>query len=104
MDLCPWCDEQETVAYVLECKDPKAVLKFQELVKKLDQWIKTAVTAPDIWEVLTKALLCWKKGEKYNQPTYLREEVEEAFAEQEQIGWGAFLEGFVSKRWRDCQQ
>ncbi len=89
---------------MLECKDPKAVLKFQESVENLDQWMQTVMTAPDIWEVLTEALLSWKKRKNYTHPKFLQEEVEEAFGEQEQIGWGAFLAGCVSKRWRDCQQ
>ncbi len=78
-DQCLQCEEQETGAHVLPCKDPEAIQKFQASGEKLDKWIKASLTALDVQDILKQALLSWKKGEVYNQPPYLQEDIEVAF-------------------------
>ncbi len=85
-------------ANVLACKAPSAIQQFQDLVEKLDEWMKKSLTAPDIWEVFKQALFSWKKGITYIPQPHLREDMEVAFAEQEQIGWAPFLEGCLSMK------
>ncbi len=49
------------------------------------------------------ALLSWKEVWEYNPESSDHVGLEEAFEAQEQIGWKAFLEGYLSILWWEIQ-
>ncbi len=66
--------------------------------------MKKSLTASDIWELITQALMIWIMGVPYSPQPDLTEDVQAAFLEQEQLWWAACLEGCIFTKWRDCQQ
>ena len=96
---CPRCPcEEETVEHVYVC--PGAKDQWKESLEKLEDWLTSQRTDPDItWQII-QGLTSWQTDPKAGaQPSTSLPR-----SAQEFIGWRPFLEGCISWEWRGQQQ
>ena len=61
-------------------------------------------TSPVVINVIGRRLMEWKRGVPFSQVNTTHPFVTEALREQDLMGWDAFLEGSISKAWRQAQE
>ena len=101
-EYCPRCKHPvEDMKHVLECRDPKALDKWEVSVGGLREWMNTRNTDPEIRDTICDSLMAWKHGQELPpaKPT-----AQEAFTAQSEIGWRQLLEGCISTHWQKIQE
>lgn len=102
-DRCPCCQQpDETTTHLLLCGDPGMKLNYETRTNLLLDWLREYDTHPDILTCFTRALRARDVNTLF--VAYSSPFCYEAAVEQDSIGWQNFLEGKVSRRWRDLQE
>ncbi len=99
---CPRCGEFEDASHVWKCKGAKADEVWRKALDDLEAWMESVQTDTDIQEAIINKLECWRSGTEvtYTCPFQLQP----ALQQQDDIGWGNFLEGWASFEWALIQQ
>ena len=101
-DLCPFCNQKETVDHLFQCTDsrPKSFRKKQ--INLFITHLKSCYTDPSITLQIHKHLLSFCNQLEIipdgDSPTW------KALTEQISIGWRQFLCGKISKQWITRQE
>jgi hypothetical protein len=100
---CPCCDcDNETTSHLFVCPQDGARMTWDDGVELLEQWMNDVDTRDEIVECIITTL-------KARDPTVTfasnaTHNILEAAEEQDTIGWQNFLEGKISKQWRELQE
>ena len=63
VDICHRCGHKhEDAKHILECKAPEAVEIWRQEINKLDLWLRSEATCPQLRLVLIEVLTAWKMG------------------------------------------
>ena len=105
---CPICGEDdEHLLHVLICPDTTSVDFRKPLLTELETWLIEEDTHPDITEYLMTGLTSWFDDPFGTEPT-IRSNVcsirQAASLQSQEIGWYAFLCGFIVEPLVTCQQ
>jgi hypothetical protein len=105
---CPLCGEDdEHLLHVLICPDATAVDFRKPLLTELETWLIHEDTHPDIAEYLLTGLTFWFEDPFGTEPA-IRSAVpsirQAASLQSQEIGWYAFLCGFIVVPLVTCQQ
>mgnify|MGYP003460263465 FL=1 len=105
-DTCPRCgEENETTLHVLLCQDPGATAQWKKSLDELNTWMKKHKTHPGIRAAVISHLKAWQTSSPgpttHGQAYY---NLSTAIANQNEVGWQAFIEGCPSHGWRESQQ
>jgi hypothetical protein len=97
---CPRCGEpNEDAAHVVRCSALSPI--WDSAVTPLTEWFTKSLTPPDVSAVILEYIHAWRTD---NVPRVRLEfcspELLAAITAQSAIGWGSFLEGFVSITWQ----
>ena len=99
---CARCGfEIEDFPHVVDCQHFSSKSRWSKSLRGFDVWMEENNTLPRLRKSLIQQLRRWHSGETLvGIPPIL----EQAFLEQEQIGWYNFLFGYVSTEWQRLQQ
>lgn len=108
--LCPRCNAQvENASHILNCSHPDAkTFRTSALYDMLNK-LKQSHTSIHILQALEDNLsdhLSTENRRKYIAPfieTSRFQQVRNAVIHQNIIGWGNFMRGYISSKWRQCQ-
>ena len=102
---CPRCDhEEEDAKHVLQCKGPGVEQAWEAALESFEQRCIDLNTDPTIVEGLLQRLRQWRTGTATPTEFETTPDTQQAFGNQDGIGWQAFLEGAPAKGWSDAQQ
>jgi ribonuclease HI len=96
---CPRCGLPETAKHVWQCQHSEAKEIWEKAIIDVQLFLVKLKTDPVIVDQLCKGLQLWYQGENLHvvDPRPL-------IIAQCNLGWDAFLEGFISKEWGEQQQ
>lgn len=99
---CARCGfEIEDFPHVVDCQHVSSKSRWSKSLRGFEVWMEENNTLPRLRKSLIQQLRRWHSGETLvGIPPIL----EQAFLEQEQIGWYNFLFGYVSTEWQRLQQ
>ena len=104
---CPRCGAvEETTLHVLRCRHKSARKQWRKEIKKIETWMHTKHTRPEIQSAISNTLRQFNKQgnfENYIDPTS-QGAVRRCLTLQSRIGWTGFLEGLFSPAWARLQQ
>ena len=103
-DECPRCHAKENARHVWNYKDPRSIEQMEKSVVTLKLQLGRSYTSPVVINVIGRRLMEWKRGVPFSQVNTTHPFVTEALREQDLMGWDAFLEGSISKAWRQAQE
>jgi hypothetical protein len=100
-NLCPRCRQLEDAPHVWVCKGCDSDTIWRQSLEKLEQWMNTVDTNPDIQHAILYYLQRWRDymHETY-EPTF---HISILIQEQESIGWRRFFEGWIHHGWHLLQ-
>ena len=99
-DLCPLCNQTETVLHVLRCQDPRSQLQWDTSVQEFRLWLEHHQTDPLIINRLCAGLNQWR-----DQGQVLMESANDDLTRQQNsVGWNGVLEGCFHRGWECVQQ
>lgn len=99
---CARCGfEVENFPHVVCCQHLNSKLKWATSLRDLDTWMNEQQTLPRLRKSLIQHLRRWHTG---SDLAGIPPALEQAFLEQEHIGWYNFLFGYVSQEWQRLQQ
>lgn len=102
-DRCPCCQQpDETTTHLLLCPHAGMTLTWQIEVDTVKEWLEQVDTHEDIITCLSDALTA--RDTDHSFLLDCPQSCLEAAWEQEEIGWQNFVEGKLSKTWRDMQE
>jgi hypothetical protein len=97
---CPKCQQNnETTDHVLQCQSYGTHCLWQKLMRELTAWIVDNDGPPSLGKVLTQNLTAWRQKSIFPPPPQecmLRQ----AILQQDELGWGNLLKGFIGIQWR----
>jgi len=99
---CPRCSQPvEDKEHIFTCKAESAQIQWNQSMEKLDQWMQSAKTHPQLRKDIMEGLQQW-----HDQIPSSRQQTEGSTAGQiqDRIGWGLALEGCIALRWREEQE
>jgi len=99
---CPRCGAFEDAPHVLLCPGKGTLALWNNLLTSLSNWMTSVQTAPCIMEAILIGLNNWRFGYTTSFPNDTLIRV--ALAQQFDIGWNLFLEGWISIEWETAQQ
>ncbi len=99
---CPRCGAFEDAPHVLLCPGKGTLALWNNLLTSLSNWMTSVQTAPYIMEAIFIGLNNWRFGYTTSFPNDTLIRV--ALAQQFDIGWNLFLEGWISIEWETAQQ
>ena len=100
---CPLCREPETPTHVLQCKDARAHQVWKTTLSKLDTWLHSAYTDPDLHQAIIRHLTSWQSHRPLPHTSSLSP-IQSLVNDQSSIGWYPFLMGRLSRQWQQFQQ
>ena len=101
-DHCPMCQQCETPAHVLWCKDERATTTWNHALDKLESWLRNKNTDPEIQLAILSNLRAWH--EDTNITAHGHNSQAEVLISQDSIGWYPFILGHISQQWQHAQQ
>ena len=102
---CPRCQQDnEDTSHVLRCQHTTANEKWRECIKELSTWMEENDAHPDLRESIINNLSSWRNDTETQRRQYQEDLINRAEQIQNRIGWKGFIEGFIAKEWRQCQQ
>ena len=106
VDVCPRCGaKKEDTKHILECKAPEAVEIWILEIDKLDKWLKSEATCPQLRKAIIESLSKWKLGVHHTSHIDTNfTGLKVGLAQQSKLGWRRFVEGTVTKKWREIQE
>ena len=102
-DRCPCCQqEDETTTHLLICPHTGMTSTWLSNVTLLHQWLEEVDTHPDITLCFVQTLEMRNPGQLFT--AFSTQACQAAAAEQDSIRWQNFIEGKLSKRWKQLQE
>ena len=102
---CPRCNhEEEDAQHVLQCRGVGVEQAWEIALESLEQRCIDLNTDPNIVEGLLQRLRQWRTGTTSSDEFETTPDTQQAFDNQDGIGWQALLEGAPAKGWSDAQQ
>ena len=103
---CPRCNNPvEDNTHILECKAVGARAEWTLACKKVDDWLNTATTCPELTRLVIKALDNWKDKKPIVYDSDLDfPGIKKLLEAQEKIGWRLFFDGCLALEWAQVQQ
>ena len=102
---CPRCDhEEEDAQHVLKCRGEGVEQVWETALESLEQRCIDLNTDPDIVQGLLQRLRQWRTGTAIPDEFETTPDTQQAFDNQDGIGWQALLEGAPAQGWSDAQQ
>lgn len=102
---CPRCPEpREDAQHVLSCPAPSTNLVWERSMTKLQLWMESATTMPELQVALITRLRQWKGLTRHNPTWTTLHGLRHAVGNQDAIGWYNFLMGRISIEWKAVQQ
>ena len=107
-DHCTCCrcnseEEEEDTRHVVKCKSPTAVAKWNFLLKKVGTWMAEKNTEPNLRLYIINGLSCWHQNLPQRHRPGTRQ-FQDAFKEQDEIGWWNFLLGRATASFAEIQE
>lgn len=99
---CPRCGSSETVEHVWTCEVDTAKIWEKALVS-LNEWLTENGTHPELRRQIIIGLQKWRSNEA-NPPSSHIPWIQTVLTQQNEFGWGAFFEGFMSIEWRQAHE
>ncbi len=99
-DRCPFCQQSETVAHVIMCKDTRAQAQWDFSLREFKTWLEQQQTDPVIVLRLINGLAKWRSQE---QVVMLAGD-DELTRQQNIVGWNGVIEGCFHASWAVAQQ
>jgi len=99
-DNCPWCKESESIDHISWCKSEGATAVQREALFQFSEQLHKAKTPPPILQIILDGVqVCTPKtsSKSRNQEEQPHAAVRE---QRESIGWTRFLQGYISKKWK----
>ena len=99
---CLSCDElREMTHHVVLCPCVERMVAWDEAIDGLEEWMTAMDMDPEIQYCICQALRSRDPAHLFM--AYTGERTQAAAQEQDRIGWMNFLEGRISRKWRECQ-
>jgi len=99
-NYCPRCNApEEHLVHILTYPHPDVQTLTNDLLVKLEVWLTQEDTYPALIPILITSIRSWLLDPYGNKPNFLwpTHLVRDAFIAQQQLGWYAFLMGFIAK-------
>ena len=97
---CPRCVEPiEDTTHVWKCSHAEAQQIWQKGMENLQAWMRKKKTDPQLIKVLSESLTSWRKGKPVNTVESNTPGFNKVLQRQQEIGWGALLEGCPALGW-----
>jgi hypothetical protein len=100
-DNCPWCGSPEDSTHVWRCSGQNTNEVWGRSLSALRSWMAYAHTDPELASLILTSLNNWRYTVPAGAPP-LR--LADLVQYQHTIGWGKFLEGWLSNEWQAIQQ
>lgn len=98
---CPFCNNpNETTTHILTCRHVDSLAVWNEALHKFTQKTFGNHTCWYLHLAIYSELNTWRHGTNYPSLELYPPLLQIAVIDQRQIGWKNFLEGLISKRWR----
>ena len=97
---CPRCDApEEHLVHILTCPHPDVQTLTTNLLVELELWLTQEDTYPHIIPILIDSIRSWLSDPYGNEPhiVWPTNLIRVAFNAQRELGWYAFLMGFITK-------
>ena len=106
VESCPRCGhEHEDTKHILNCKSQDVLILWKKELNKLNLWLVYVETCPQLRRAIIEGLTVWKMGPSHTKrENYTYTGVKAAIVSQNRLGWWRFVEGTISKKWRNIQQ
>jgi hypothetical protein len=102
---CPRCDEPtETSVHVLHCTGEGTDAIWEIAIADLRIWLAEQRTNNAMADLICSSLSSWRNGTEQMPPSSHLLGLRKAWIEQNDIGWGAAMEGRWSQAWVDIQE
>jgi len=98
-DNCPCCNApQEHLVHILTCPHPEVRTITSDLLIELEAWLTQEDTYPSLTPILVASIRSWLLDLYGDEPAFLwpSPHLREAIIDQQQLGWYAFLMGFIA--------
>ena len=98
-DNCPRCNAPlEHLVHILTCPHPEVRTIISDLLIKLEAWFAQEDTYPSLTPILIASIRSWLLDPYGDEPAFLWPSplLCEAIITQQQVGWYAFLMGFIA--------
>jgi len=96
---CPLClSAVEDKEHIIRCPAPAAVTTWNTTLEALESWLTETGMDPLLTQTLIHNLQAWHS---HSSPPSLQ--ASSPSLQQEQIGWHRALDGWLPKKWWDCQ-
>jgi len=102
---CPRCDEPvETAMHILQCTGEGTEEVWESAIKDLHKWMAEHYTNNAVADLICISMSSWRDGNRINYLGSNLKDLRQAFAEQNEIGWGAAMEGRWATLWIQIQE
>jgi hypothetical protein len=99
---CPRCTATEDTTHVYQCTGHNATEIWNKSIDRLQTYLTTQHTDPELATCLIDCLQRWRLHEKIHLTSY-PEDLKQLIREQRDLNWQNLLEGLPVKRWRLLQ-
>ena len=101
---CPGCDHPiETTEHIFTCKSTGATKEWNIALKALENWMINSNGAPELVTAVIANLRAWRDNESPPRTNYNLPLLSTAVEKQNELGWKAFVHGFVAQEWEQSQ-
>jgi hypothetical protein len=101
-DGCPRCGTSEDATHALSCQGENANEYWEQSIHALPSWMHSVLTDPDINKAIITGLNNWRFQTTHPFPSTPCLKV--CLDQQQDIGWGGLLEGWIPFEWEVAQQ
>ena len=103
---CPRCNHRkEDASHILSCRAASAVLEWEESTVRMQEWLDSHNSCPDLSKLIIRAMQGWKAKEKITYTEdYDFDGINRLIDCQSKIGWRSFWDGCISHEWSIIQK
>jgi hypothetical protein len=98
---CPRCGQFEDAPHVWLCKGCYTSSVWTASLDKLQDWMTSVQTDPDIQDAIINYLNSWRNETTPSNPPL---HIAELLQTQTTVGWHMFFEGWIPVSWEESQQ
>jgi hypothetical protein len=101
---CPRCGiPGESVEHIIQCQEKGAKDLWTSSIKQLETWMLVQQGHPELVSIVCTNLINWQLMRQITPIPPSEDTLHLAYTQQQRIGWLNFIQGFVSRQWRNCQ-
>ena len=101
-EYCPKCKEVETYRHIAQCQSNDATNAFRGIQREFDQWLQST-TSPGIKDAVLEHIRAYRERDVVEEGENWSERLRMVSREQEEIGQNAFMEGCITRKWKEIQ-